>query len=259
LAYFVPWPGAGRVALRELPNLFLFQLVGVLLSGLGGRRWRDWDGWRWVLGLGLLLVGLIKFVQLFVVSRNRFALDVLTGGLSILLGWALGVAVHKSSPAEATGAGRGLWVPPRAPFVAALVGWAAVVAFLNWHPFDFAPDLGWAAGRLAGVSLLPFADYVAGSYFHALDQGVSRLALFLPAGLLLPAALGWQTNRAAGIRVVLLVAAWAVVIEVGQAFLPTRYPSLTDVLVETLGAWLGFWCARRLRAGGSFGGVKSRG
>ena len=103
---------------------------------------------------------------------------------------------------------------------------------------------------MAGVSLLPFADYVAGNYFQALDQLITRVAHFLPAGLLLPAAFGWEMKKHAGIRVVLLVAAWAVVIEVGQAFLPTRYPSLTDVLVESLGAWLGYWCGRRLRDGG---------
>src|SRR5205814_10597812 len=33
LAFFVPWPGAANVALRELPNIFLFLPVGLLLSG----------------------------------------------------------------------------------------------------------------------------------------------------------------------------------------------------------------------------------
>jgi VanZ family protein len=240
LASFVPWPGAARVAYRELSNLSLFVPIGVLFSGLGGGRWREWAGWRRVFGLALVLVGAIKSVQLFVLSRNSYALDVVTGALAILLGWALGVAVGRS-----TRAGR------RAAWGLALCAWVVVVAFLNWSPFDFSDDPGQALRRLGEVPLLPFADYVAGSYLNALDQLISRLALFLPAGLLLPEALGWETDRAAGARVVLAVAVWAAMIEIGQAFLPTRYPSLTDVLVESLGAWFGYRCAERLRDGGT--------
>ena len=243
LAFFVPWPGAARVALRELPNIFLFLPVGLLSAGHGADRWRNWSAWRWVLGLGLILVAAIKFVQLFVLSRNSFVVDVLTGSLSILLGWALGTAVRTFSPVPTFGPNRSAWRPQRGHFIAGLTAWVAVVAFLNWHPFDPSDDLSWVAGRLADVSLIPFADYLAANYFQALDQGVTRIALFLPVGLLLPLALGWDTREPTGIRVVLVVAAWAIVIEVGQAFLPTRYPSLTDVLVETLGAWCGYFCA----------------
>jgi VanZ family protein len=215
--------------------------VGILLSGLGGRRWREWAGWRWVFGLALVLVGSIKFVQLFVLSRDSYALDVVTGALAILLGWALGIAIRQSSPAGA---------PRRGHFVAALLLWVAVVAFLNWYPFDFSPSPGMTVRRLRAMSFLPFADYVSGNYLNGLDQIVSRLALYLSAGLLLPAALGRRAKRPVAILVLLLVAAWAAVVEIGQAFLPTRYPSLTDVLVETLGAWLGYLCFQRLRDGG---------
>jgi VanZ family protein len=247
LASFVPWPGAADLALRELPNIFLFLPIGVLLSGQGAPRWREWAGWRWVLGLGLFLVGLIKLLQLFVLSRNSFVLDVLTYGLAILLGWALGVAVRKFSAARRIASYRVGWEPRRMHFGAALVVWAIAVAFLNWHPFDFSRDLDWATRRLADVSFIPFADYWSANYLQALDQIVSRLALYVPVGLTLPLAFGWGTKGHTGIRVVVVVAVWAVLIEIGQAFLPTRYPSLTDVLVESLGAWFGCLCAQRLR------------
>jgi VanZ family protein len=39
--------------------------------------------------------------------------------------------------------------------------------------------------------------------------------------------------------VVVLAAALAIAIEIGQAFLPDRYPSISDVLLETGGAWAG--------------------
>jgi VanZ family protein len=231
-----PWPGVAQVAYRQLSNHFMFVPIGVLLAGLRGSRWQDWSDWRRVVGLAVLVVGPIKLVQLFVLSRNSVALDVISGVSAIVLGWAVGVAVRRASP---TGRGSAWGV--------ALLAWAGVVVYLNWYPFDFSLTLELAIDRLQKVSLLPFADYVSGYYLNALDQLVSKLALYVPAGLILPHVFGWRTNLTGGIRVVLAVALWAIFIEIGQAFLPNRYPSLTDVLIETLGAWFGFLCATRLR------------
>jgi VanZ family protein len=246
LAFFMPWPGIEKLALRELPNIFLFLPIGVLLSGLGASRWREWAGWRRVFCLALILVGGIKFLQLFALSRNSFALDVFTYALAILLGWALGVAVGKSSPARRIGARRVELEPQRWHFGAALVVWLVAVAFLNWHPFDFSFDLRRAAQRLNDVPFIPFVDYWGGNYFNALDQIISRLAVYVPVGMILPLAMGWKTTKATGIRVVITIAVWAVAVEIGQALLPSRYPSLTDVVVESLGAWFGFLCVQRL-------------
>lgn len=242
LAYWLPWPGWEDVALRELPNIFLFLPIGVLLAGLGGARWRRWSGWWRVLGLGLLLVAGIKFVQLFVRSRNSFAMDVLTNALAILLGWALGLAVRNSGTGSAASKARSVC------FAAAAVVWLVVVGFLNWHPFDFSTDLNFGVDRLRNVPLLPFQDYVSNNYLQGFDQIITRLTVYLPIGLILPLAFGWRGRSSAGAFVIILIAVWAVTVEIGQAFLPTRYPSLTDVLVETVGAWLGFWCAGRLLA-----------
>jgi VanZ family protein len=37
----------------------------------------------------------------------------------------------------------------------------------------------------------------------------------------------------------------ALVLEIGQVFLPTRYPSITDILVETVGACCGYILSSR--------------
>jgi len=249
IAYFVPWPGAANIALRELPNLFLFAPLGMLIAGLDAGRWGKWAHWRRVLGLGLLIVGTIKFLQLFVLSRNSFLWDILSGGLAILLGWGLGVAVRPLSSPGWTPSGEVEWKPRRTHFAGALCAWIIVVVFLNWYPFDFSRDLRAAAGRLEQISFIPFLDYWSGHYFQALDQFVSRLGLFMPVGLMLPMVLTRRTSTMTGIGVVLIVAGFATVIEIGQAFLPSRFPSLTDVLVETMGAWFGYLCFSRLRAG----------
>ena len=248
LAYFMPWPGWDALALRELPNIILFMPIGVLLAGLGGARWSRWSGWWRVLGLGLLLVAAIKFVQLFVLSRNSFALDLLTNALAILLGWALGLAIRKSGADGENRDSALAWGARCTCFAAAALVWFIVVGFLNWHPFDFCTDLSYGVERLLDVPLMPFEDYVRGNYLQAFTQIITRLTVYFPIGSILPLALGWRGKTSAGFIAIFLVAVWAVIVEIGQAFLPTRFPSLTDVLVESLGAWLGYWCARRLLA-----------
>jgi VanZ family protein len=60
------------------------------------------------------------------------------------------------------------------------------------------------------------------------------------------------TPRSAGRRwarplVLVAAAALAAGLEAGQLILPTHYASITDVLIATFGAWIGFVVARRAR------------
>jgi VanZ family protein len=245
LVSFLPWPGLEQAAEKELENFFLYLPVGVLLAGLGGNRWRQWDGWRWVLCLGLLLAALIQGLQLVERTSTSSASRVLTDGLAILLGWVLGVAIRKSAAVRLRGILGGSDLG-RVCFGAALVLWIAAVAFLNWLPFDFSVSRDMAIERMEQVRRLPFEDYWQHSYLEAFKQIFRRLAQYFPVGLILPLVVGRPGKVGVGFLVIALVAACAVMVEIGQAFLPTRTPSLTDVLVESLGAWLGYWCASRL-------------
>jgi VanZ family protein len=222
---------------KQIENVAYFLPFGLLLSGLPGARWRGPEGWRWALAVGLGLAGLIEFMKLFVLSRHCEASDVVNGGLAVLAGWAVGRALARG---DTDGHDRG-------PLAAGLALWAAALVFINWHPFDFGVSPGEALARLRRVSLVPFTDYWEGDYLKALDQAASRVLLFLPLGALLPRVLGFEGDRRAGLWVVLAGAAFAAGIEVGQAFLATRYPSLTDTCVETLGVAVGRWVAVRLR------------
>jgi VanZ family protein len=94
------------------------------------------------------------------------------------------------------------------------------------------------------VSLLPFLDYYQGNYLHGLDEFVHKTLLFVPLGVLLaptaPASRGTLLFRWS------LAIAAAVVLEAGQLFLPTRYASLSDVLVGGLAAGVGLLAVCRL-------------
>ncbi len=216
-------------------------------------------GWLMVLGSAFVLAGLITFLKIFVVSRYVETGDIITGTLAIFLGW-LACRTGRSpwQPAVPKIEDRGSRIEnrencgaildPRSSILNLREGawpllfgpiWLAMAVYVNWHPFDFQPDPGTAVDRLRNLSWLPFADYIQGSYVNFLNQIVRKSLLFLPMGLLLGSR-GSNGNRSFNKFWMLLPAfSLAVILEIGQAFLPSRYPSVTDILVETTGAGIG--------------------
>lgn len=226
--------GAFELADKHFWNVACFAPVGVLLGHLPSFVWRSGRSWPRILGLGLLAAGVIEFMQLFVVSRYCDITDILTGGTAVLMGWAV-VLVHRRlhpSPSASTVLRWGL-----------LAAWLGVLIFMEWQPFNLALDLSAARKRLHHVSLLPFLDYYQGNYLHGLDEFVHKTLLFVPLGVLLappaPASRGVILFRWS------LAIAAAVVLEAGQLFLPTRYASVSDVLVGGLAAGIGLLAACR--------------
>jgi glycopeptide antibiotics resistance protein len=115
-----------------------------------------------------------------------------------------------------------------------------VLAIVNWYPFDFIGDAGEWRARWSRVPLVPFTDLYFGTEYHAFDQMLQKTLLFLPIGALLA-----RPGRSClpGLLAGLLLSA---TLEAGQLGLPTRYTSVTDVLVESSAAWLGCFLTRRL-------------
>jgi glycopeptide antibiotics resistance protein len=224
---------------KQCWTVALFFPVGMLWAGRPLRTRNVGAGWLIVLGLAFVLAGSITFLKIFVVSRYVETGDVITGTLAIFLGWLLVVTRFSGSLASnplkrvtTNQLGRA-W-----PLFFAAV-WLAMAVYVNWHPFDFQPDLGTAVDRLRNLSWLPFADYIQGSYVNFLNQIVRKSILFLPMGLLLAS---WGTNRNRSFNrfwMLMPAVSLAVILEIGQAFLPSRYPSVTDVLVETTGTGIG--------------------
>jgi glycopeptide antibiotics resistance protein len=228
-----------EMAQKNLMNVIYFLPIGLLLAHFRGRTWQCGRCWARVLGLGLAVAGTIEFLQLFVVSRSFDATDIVTGALAVLAGWG-GVLVYRRLRPESSAA------PGRRLSVLRLIGltaWLAVLVFLNWQPFDFTPEIG--LDRLGRVPLVPFVDYYEENYIHAFDQFLQKTFLFVPLGALLTPV---DPRPKRGILFPVLGAALvATTLEAGQLFLPTRVASVTDVLVESFGAWLGIVLIRRFR------------
>jgi glycopeptide antibiotics resistance protein len=231
---------------KYLTTVSYFLPVGLLLAGLPGRSWQSLRNWPRVLGVGLLVVGAVQFLKLFVFSRFSDTTDLVMGSLAILAGWCVGL-VLRGSPRPSDPAGGS--IPRSALFVGLILAWFGALVFINWQPFDFQLSGGTALSRLRELSWIPFADYHGQSYLHAFDEMLSKIVLFMPVGLFLVPVYRQADARLGGLLVVLLGAMLTTTFEAGQLFLPSRYASVTDVLLETLGLWLGFVVARRVVAG----------
>jgi len=224
---------ASDLLIKQVWNVFYFLPLGILLARLRGAAWREPRNWWRIAAVSLAAAAFIQFAKLFVVSRNCEALDVLVAALAVLLGWALCVVPAALVASQPRGS-------ETRPLIAALdrrwllAGWVGVLLLLNWLPFDVRWDVPWALERLQTMSAVPFADYQQASPYQAFDQALHRVLIFVPLGALLASLLGRR-----GYLVIVLAALLALAIEAGQALLPDRYPSVTDVLLETAGAWVG--------------------
>ncbi|MGF2948842.1 VanZ family protein [Microbacterium alcoholitolerans] len=114
-----------------------------------------------------------------------------------------------------------------------LVPYVVGVALIVWLPAS-------AAGRVTGIAFR-IARYVSENYGISYATSatafefLANIALFVPLGLLLVA--GWPRSNA---WIVLLIGYSAsVTIELVQTMLPSRYPTLSDVIANTLGTAIG--------------------
>jgi glycopeptide antibiotics resistance protein len=233
-----------ELAQKAVKNLAFFLPAGVLLTGLPAPFWQRRSSWPAVLGVGLALAGGIEFMQLFVMTRTCDATDVVTGTMAVLLGWLAALAYRRARPDAVDDRER-----RNASLRAGLLcAWVAVLIFVSWQPFDFRFDAAFVARRLRRLSLVPFEDYFWQQYLHAFDQIAEKTVLFIPMGILLAEPCRRRGGRYAGLLVILLGAALALMLGAGKLFLPTRYTGVTDVIIETVGVWIGFVVARRAEA-----------
>ncbi|CAH0215182.1 MULTISPECIES: VanZ family protein [unclassified Microbacterium] len=114
-----------------------------------------------------------------------------------------------------------------------LVPYLIGVALIVWLPATMASKVTGIAFRLARYVSEHFGVALGTSY--TVFEFLANIALFVPLGLLLVAA--WPRSNA---WVVLLIGYSAsATIELVQTLLPSRYPTLSDVIANTLGTAIG--------------------
>ena len=183
----------------------------------------------------------IEASQLLVVSRTSDAADFLMALAGALVGLGLAAALLSR---RADGARLGFnWS------AAGLVGALVVYAAYNWAPFNpvFSPAL--IRDRLAAFWQPPFYAYYLHSELKAVGDTLIKIAISAPLGLFWTL---WAAGRAAAFHRtraaigLVTVSLFAVVVEVGQVLLPSRYPDNTDVIMAIAGFVVGSAVARGL-------------
>lgn len=107
---------------------------------------------------------------------------------------------------------------------------ALILLATTWPLSDYQDHAHWAA-----VEWVPFSDYQ-----RAFDV-IANVLLFVPFGL----AVGWggAATRVSGAALAGLVL--SVAVELSQVYTHNRIATVTDLLTNTTGAWLGAWLATR--------------
>lgn len=126
--------------------------------------------------------------------------------------------------------------PVRAGAVVArvtLAGYLLFVGFTVWMPASVSVKVTGLVGLIAGW----IADAGIASYSSSATvlEFLANIALFVPIGLLLP--LAWPRLRLW--HVVLIGALLSGLIESVQGFMPSRFPTVSDVIANSLGALVG--------------------
>ena len=232
-------------------------LLAVPIGALGALGWpharRAASAAAGTLAGAAAVVGM-ELCQLFVFSRTASVDDVIGG----LVGAAIGshIAARMTGSSEARSA-TGVRVWP----LAALAVWLLVILFRHWSPFNFVVTGEMFRERTPALFDVPFRSYYWANPFNALGEALTKILLGVPVGLLLTLFLPRprsMTGRVIAFTGILLagVAIFAGV-EVGQVFLPSRYPDGTDVLLGTIGTCCGALGTRLVLSGTGVGGSTS--
>jgi VanZ family protein len=250
---FAGWDWERAATLVQVFALYL--PAGLLAARLPGRFWRP-ANWPRVAGLAVLLGCGMEALQLVVKSRTTNATDVLIGAAGAVTGWVL-----VSSPPSLLGKGAGGLGSGSNPSpgpspkrggeedktgvlsleAALILGqlWLAAVLVVGWQPFNF-------RGPPTPFDWVPGLPREGKSDLFALEELLTKLIAAAPFGVL-AAAVGGVPGRGRIALAALLGAAAAAAVEVGQMFLPGRYPCVTDVALGGLGAAIGAWAGGILR------------
>lgn len=114
-----------------------------------------------------------------------------------------------------------------------LVPYTIALALIVWLPGEQASRVTGVVGRVARS----LADRLDASFLHTYTalEFLANIALFIPFGLLL--ALAWSRLKTWHLAVLGLLTSG--LIEFVQFFLPTRFPTISDLVANTAGAVIG--------------------
>lgn len=186
----------------------------------------------------------VEISQLFVFSRITDIADVITafigGSIGAILPMLTKGYIRIDSDKEKNRP-RILGVP-----MILFAFWVTTVIVINWHPFDFTFAKNMIKHQLNGLSLIPFSYYQHNDFYNAITSALRKTVSFMPGGFILSFVIkdgrmySKTVNKFISLLFLVLIVGCAGLIEAGQVFLPGKVPDLTDIILETIGAAVGF-------------------
>ena len=204
-------------------DVLIWIPVGLLLA----MERRSSPIWIAIYVVGVAAV--IEFVQLFIYSRVTDVTDPLLAALGGGLGGYLASREEKLLNLI-TGRSSAFWH-------STWFAWAVTMIAVFWFPFDFSSGYSVVQNVRDMLTRTPFLSLYEGTEFRAINEILRKIALFVPGGLIIGFAAGKSGgSKRVGWPLLLLV---ATIIEFGQLFLPGKVADTTDILLFSIGGWLG--------------------
>jgi VanZ family protein len=229
-------------AVEALPDAVVSALLAVPIGMLAAVGWtrpgtRRGPGSAWLAATAFL--ALVEAAQVFVVSRVADVTDVLTGAAGAALGVVL--AGRLTGAAAVRRAGRVQAFRP----IAATFAAAVLYVLYNWSPFDFALSDTRVRERLPMLVGIPFVGYYQNSELQAISDFATKFLIATPLGIAVVRLLSTPRDlpypRVRWLMAFAFAVAFFTTVEIGQLFLPARYPDSTDILIAAFGFVGGVW------------------
>ncbi|MGD8415348.1 MAG: VanZ family protein [Candidatus Latescibacterota bacterium] len=249
------WQDNGLKLTLELAGLLPIGALTAFLSGVRGRL----SVFSAVFSCVSVVV-VCEIAQVFVLSRTTDIVMIPIAIVAGIAGWALAkVWLNVQAPGALGGADAVGGEPGGAnwrPLAVALIGYALVIAFFAWSPFNFETDPKTVVLKILHDSnAVPFREHFAVRSLASAVDIVKETGLFVPFGLLL--ALLMIEIRPGMPRSSVLVwagvfsAGFATVTELSQAVCIGRYVDVTDILLGGFGGLCGAVLLQLFRTGGA--------
>lgn len=133
-----------------------------------------------------------------------------------------------------------------------LLAWLVGVLAFTLRPANPMPGQVVTDNAIPFVTIRIYLDNLDSAFW--VSQAIGNVLLLLPVGLFGPMAFPWLGRWW---RVVLFAFLISASIEVAQLFIPERSADVDDVMINVIGALLGYWLLLLLRAAGGIGTVRS--
>jgi glycopeptide antibiotics resistance protein len=196
-----------------------------------------------------------EVAQMFIMSRTTDIVIIPIAIIAGIMGWGLvkvWFSVQGADTPEVRETEQSNW----RPLVVALVGYALVIGFFAWSPFNFETDLRAVARKVIYESnLVPLREHFGTRSLASAVDIVKETGLFVPFGLLLSLLVfeirpGLPRMNAALLTGV-ISAGFATVTELSQAVCIGRFIDVTDILLAGFGGLCGAVLLQLFRFGGA--------